>query len=116
MPGVESPVAEQQGVPNVKTMKYSEENERKKVEGTDAEVVNTNGNNEGQETVNYGLLGTLVFKLRYFSDGNAFVVSIVRCNGLPAKNTITSDKLQATTDPYIKLQLLPDKQHKVKTR
>lgn len=97
-------------------MKYTEENERKKVESTDAEVVHTNGNIEGQENMNHGLLGTLVFKLRYFSDGNAFVVSIVRCNGLPAKNVTNSDKLQATTDPYIKLQLLPEKQHKVKTR
>lgn len=116
LPGVESPSAEQQPIPNLKTVKYTEENEKKKVEITETDVVNTNGNTEGQADESNGLLGTLVFKLRYFADGNAFVVSIIRCRGLPGKNSANSDKLQASTDPYIKLQLLPEKQHKVKTR
>lgn len=54
----------------------------------------------------------------------ALVVSVVKCRGLPSKSTsATSDlpagtngKVQNATDPYVKLQLLPDKQHKVKTR
>lgn len=116
LPGVESPTAEQQSIPNLKTVKYTEENEKKKPDSTVVEKVNTNGNADGQENENTGLLGTLVFKLRYFADGKAFVVSIVRCRGLPVKNANNSEKLQASTDPYIKLQLLPDKQHKVKTR
>jgi len=83
----------------------------------------------------YGKLGSLVFKLRYLMDRNALVVSVVRCRGLPSRNMTGSllsstdgstniGQLQANgktqsataTDPYVKLQLLPDKQHKVKTR
>jgi len=100
----------------------------------------------------YGKLGTLVFKLRYLTDRSALVVSVVRCRGLPGKQTASAiaaataaaaaltngngngnghtngsscaielpananGKTQNATDPYVKLQLLPDKQHKVKTR
>lgn len=39
------------------------------------------------------------------------IVSVVRCRDLPAK-----DPNLGSSDPYVKLQLLPDKQHKVKTR
>lgn len=72
-----------------------------------------------------GKLGTLVFKLRFLAEKSALVVSVVRCRGLPGRNTpiTTSDvapgsngKIQSATDPYVKLQLLPEKQHKVKTR
>lgn len=79
-------------------------------------------------TDDYGKLGSLVFKLRYLTDRSALVVSVVRCRGLPgragtssASNDLTvaqisNGKSQNATDPYVKLQLLPDKQHKVKTR
>lgn len=56
-------------------------------------------------------LGKLHFKLRYNFDKNALVVTIVRCSDLPAK-----DPALTSSDPYVKLQLLPEKQHKVKTR
>lgn len=56
-------------------------------------------------------LGKLHFKLRYNFDKNALVVTIVKCTDLPAK-----DQGLTSSDPYVKLQLLPDKQHKVKTR
>lgn len=36
---------------------------------------------------------------------------MVKCVGLPAR-----DSNVGSSDPYVKLQLLPDKQHKVKTR
>lgn len=39
------------------------------------------------------------------------MVSVVKCRDLPAK-----DPNLGSSDPYVKLQLLPDKQHKVKTR
>lgn len=39
------------------------------------------------------------------------MVSVVKCKDLPAK-----DPNLGSSDPYVKLQLLPDKQHKVKTR
>lgn len=79
----------------------------------------------------YGKLGTLVFKLRYLVDRNALVVSVVRCRGLPGKQSLVGSmgtgaggdmvngvngKTHLATDPYVKLQLLPEKQHKVKTR
>lgn len=39
------------------------------------------------------------------------IVSVVKCRDLPAK-----DPNVGSSDPYVKLQLLPEKQHKVKTR
>ncbi|KOB75929.1 putative Synaptotagmin-4, partial [Operophtera brumata] len=45
----------------------------------------------------------------YENEKNALVVSVVSCQGLPGREP-------AGPDPYVKLQLLPDKQHKVKTR
>ncbi|XP_054287427.1 synaptotagmin-4 isoform X2 [Macrosteles quadrilineatus] len=56
-------------------------------------------------------LGQLVFKLRYKQEKNILIVSVVKCRDLPAK-----DPNAGSSDPYVKLQLLPDKQHKVKTR
>ncbi|XP_026493448.1 synaptotagmin-4 isoform X1 [Vanessa tameamea] len=58
---------------------------------------------------NDGKLGDLHFKLRYENEKSALVVSVVSCQGLPGREP-------AGPDPYVKLQLLPDKQHKVKTR
>lgn len=79
------------------------------------------------DTTDSGKLGTLVFKLRYLTDRSALVVNVVRCRGLPGRAAITSTgqaneeadgtgRTQTATDPYVKLQLLPEKQHKVKTR
>lgn len=67
--------------------------------------------NEKNAQQNGNYLGQLVFKLRYKNDKNALIVSVVRCRDLPAK-----DPNVGSSDPYVKLQLLPDKQHKVKTR
>ncbi|EDW55211.1 GM10947 [Drosophila sechellia] len=84
----------------------------------------TNGK-ELTVTDQYGKLGTIYFKLRYLAERNALMVSIIRCRGLPCKGgssgtgdipTGMNGRTQAATDPYVKLQLLPDKQHKVKTR
>ncbi|KAK4883477.1 hypothetical protein RN001_006796 [Aquatica leii] len=72
------------------------------------EEIETNEKNLQQ---NASYLGQLVFKLRYKHDKNALIVSVVRCRDLPAK-----DPNLGSSDPYVKLQLLPDKQHKVKTR
>jgi Ca2+-dependent lipid-binding protein len=41
----------------------------------------------------------------------ALLVTIVKCTDLPAK-----DATMGSSDPYVKLQLLPEKDHKVKTR
>ncbi|XP_029727856.1 synaptotagmin-4 isoform X1 [Aedes albopictus] len=116
------------------TTKYSEENEltpkKVQLEPKSPDVDHLDGNENETE---YGKLGSIVFKLRYLADRSALVVSVVRCRGLPGKNhgSTTSDLTalpggplcngngnvkQSATDPYVKLQLLPDKQHKVKTR
>ncbi|XP_013393522.1 synaptotagmin-4-like isoform X2 [Lingula anatina] len=56
-------------------------------------------------------LGTLHFTVQYDQKKMSLVVTILRACDLPAK-----DPANVTADPYIKLQLLPDKRHKVKTR
>lgn len=110
----------------VQSVKYSEENEVPKnittttdIDGYGADTMITENGTEN------GKLGALVFKLRYLADRNALVVSVVRCRGLPEKQNIARNgdaagglngKIQTATDPYVKLQLLPEKQHKVKTR
>lgn len=115
-------------LPPQQSIKYSEESETSlkaaeldptisEVDSTSASAVIGDGEHE------YGKLGSLVFKLRYLTDRSALVVSVVRCRGLPGKQIVGTDipaglngKTQNATDPYVKLQLLPEKQHKVKTR
>lgn len=84
------------------------ENERDKAE------IENNEKTEREKTHpaknNKDNLGQLMFKLRYFSEQNALRVTVVNCKGLPAREQ------NATSDPYVKLKLLPDKQHQVKTR
>lgn len=134
LPGSLSPTTEQCGLnnhaasPNLKTQsiiahpKYTEENEiQTKIVGQ-METSTTSIGSDGSDTQEYGKLGSLIFKLRYLTDRNALVVSVIRCRGLPYKSVVdelpngTNGKTQTATDPYVKLQLLPDKQHKVKTR
>lgn len=83
------------------------ENERDKAELENNEKTD-NGN--ANKDSNKDGLGQLEFKLRYRSEQNALAVTVVKCKDLPARGT------NATSDPYVKLQLLPDKQHRVKTR
>lgn len=56
-------------------------------------------------------LGRLFFTVRYSFEKTALIVTINKCSNLPAK-----DSTNKSSDPYVKLQLLPEKQHKVKTR
>ncbi|XP_041740685.1 synaptotagmin-4 isoform X2 [Coregonus clupeaformis] len=56
-------------------------------------------------------LGTLHFSLEYNSEKKAFVVHIKEAQGLTP-----TDEQSLTSDPYIKLTLLPEKKHRVKTR
>ncbi|XP_065566230.1 synaptotagmin-4-like isoform X3 [Artemia franciscana] len=76
--------------------------EEQKLPGDESIKVSGEGENK---------LGQLFFKLRHNAEKNALMVVIVKCAGLPVKDVSGS-----STDPYVKLQLLPEKQHKVKTR
>ncbi|XP_030635542.1 synaptotagmin-4 [Chanos chanos] len=58
-----------------------------------------------------GGVGTLFFSLEYNFEKKAFMVHIKEAHGLSAM-----DEQSFTSDPYIKLTLLPEKKHKVKTR
>lgn len=51
------------------------------------------------------------YRLKYNAEKLSLQVTIVRCSDLPPK-----DSNNGSSDPYVKLQLLPEKQHKVKTR
>lgn len=84
------------------------ENERDKAEIENNEKTEREKNHATDN--NKDNLGQLVFKLRYVSEQNELRVTVVRCNGLPAREQ------NATSDPYVKLKLLPDKQHQAKTR
>jgi synaptotagmin-4 len=128
LPGAQSPTTDPLP-PQTTTTKYSAENEITK------SIVNSElrspGDQDQVDDGEYGKLGTLVFKLRFLVERSALVVSVVRCRGLPTRGNLAASadasnigQLQANgktisataTDPYVKLQLLPDKQHKVKTR
>uniref|UniRef100_A0A8C6SR71 Synaptotagmin IV n=1 Tax=Neogobius melanostomus TaxID=47308 RepID=A0A8C6SR71_9GOBI len=56
-------------------------------------------------------LGTLHFALEYQAEKKAFIVHIKEAQGLTP-----TDEHSLTSDPYIKLTLLPEKKHRVKTR
>uniref|UniRef100_A0A3Q3AB43 Synaptotagmin IV n=1 Tax=Kryptolebias marmoratus TaxID=37003 RepID=A0A3Q3AB43_KRYMA len=58
-----------------------------------------------------GGLGTLHFSLEYQAERKAFIVHIKEAHGLTP-----TDEQSLTSDPYIKLTLLPEKKHRVKTR
>ncbi|XP_033839610.1 synaptotagmin-4 [Periophthalmus magnuspinnatus] len=58
-----------------------------------------------------GGLGTLHFSLEYQAEKKAFIVHIKEAQGLTP-----TDEHSLTSDPYIKLTLLPEKKHRVKTR
>ncbi|XP_066993259.1 synaptotagmin-4 isoform X2 [Anabrus simplex] len=75
------------------------------------EELETNEKNLTASEGGGGKLGKLFFRLRYKREKSALVVTVVKCQDLPAK-----DPNLGSSDPYVKLQLLPDKQHKVKTR
>jgi len=59
----------------------------------------------------FNKLGRLYFKVRHNLEKSILNITVVRCSDLPAR-----DSNVGSSDPYVKLQLLPDKHHKVKTR
>lgn len=87
--------------PTLNTTKYTEEHEvtpKNSVNGSkspDGEQVFV-GELTGDEQ-EYGRLGTLVFRLRYLTERNALVVSVVRCRGLQ-KQPVSNTTLHAPTN------------------
>merc|ERR1712107_103944 len=71
----------------------------------------TNVDLDYEDNEDGGKLGRLFFTVKYSFEKTALIDTINKCSNLPAK-----DKDNKTSDPYVKLQLLPEKQHKVKTR
>ncbi|XP_050548690.1 synaptotagmin-4 [Daktulosphaira vitifoliae] len=103
-----SPTCEQKNVqPPTHVLSVVHENE------TDNKVLSKNNtkNIENGPNDTNGKNGVLFFKLRYKEDKKVLLVNINKCMDLQPK-----DKSSSTSDPYVKLQLLPDKEHKVKTR
>ncbi|XP_038071955.1 synaptotagmin-4-like [Patiria miniata] len=66
---------------------------------------------QGSSTEDLTHLGQITFTVEYRTDKGVFTVTIHQAQGLPVK-----DPQSGTSDPYIKLCLLPEKKHKVKTR
>lgn len=66
---------------------------------------------KSEDDLKLAKLGTLYFTVEYDNHKTALVVTISRACDLPAK-----DPNVGSSDPYVKLQLLPEKRHKVKTR
>uniref|UniRef100_A0A667XHP8 Synaptotagmin XIa n=1 Tax=Myripristis murdjan TaxID=586833 RepID=A0A667XHP8_9TELE len=56
-------------------------------------------------------MGTLVLAVDYNFPKKALVVTIVGAHGLPVM-----DELAGSSDPYVKMIILPEKKHRVKTR
>ncbi|CAM9887821.1 synaptotagmin-11-like isoform X2 [Lampetra fluviatilis] len=56
-------------------------------------------------------LGTLLFAVEYNFQKQAFVVTIREARSLPVMDDQTG-----SSDPYVKMTILPDKKHKIKTR
>ncbi|KAI5624598.1 synaptotagmin-6 [Silurus asotus] len=54
--------------------------------------------------------GKIYFALKYDYEGELLLVTIVKAEGLPAKDICGS------SDPYVKIYLLPDRKHKFQTR
>ncbi|CAL1284779.1 unnamed protein product [Larinioides sclopetarius] len=99
-----------QNSPNVEDKNYIE-NENEKLKNSNRKE-DMEDNKEKEVLVEKSCkLGQLHFRLKYNPEKLSLQVSIVRCTDLPPK-----DSNNGSSDPYVKLQLLPEKQHKVKTR
>ncbi|GAU94391.1 hypothetical protein RvY_06171 [Ramazzottius varieornatus] len=69
---------------------------------------------EKEEEVATSPFGTLHFSVKYNFEKNALTVTILKCEQL--KSATAAGASTKTMDPYVKLQLLPDKLHRAKTR
>ncbi|XP_074651300.1 synaptotagmin-4-like [Tubulanus polymorphus] len=100
-----SPLGDQPRV--VKAPDCYVEDETESIGSPEKEDANEKGENETKNTK----LGNLHFNVNYDKQKTALLVTVVKATDLPEK-----DPSIGSSDPYIKLQLLPEKRHKVKTR
>ncbi|KAG1661811.1 Synaptotagmin-7 [Nymphon striatum] len=56
------------------------------------------------------ICGKIKFTLEYDKRESSFIVKIIEAKGLPAKDAT------GTSDPYVRVTLLPDKKHKIETK
>jgi len=66
--------------------------------------------NDDAESETKDTLGSLQFTVGYDIDKSTLTVSVICAKNLPVKNATIG-----TSDPYVKLQLLPEKRQKVIT-
>ena len=86
--------------------------QNEKEDGNKSPVEKTEKTKEqSEDDLKKAKLGSLQFTVEYDKQKTALVVTIMRASELPAK-----DPNIGSSDPYVKLQLLPEKRHKVKTR
>lgn len=60
--------------------------------------------------------GSVSLQLAYDANNLALQITVLACNGLPKFANIAGNTTSLSMNPYIKLRLLPDGQHRVKTR
>ncbi|XP_013792406.1 synaptotagmin-10-like [Limulus polyphemus] len=99
------PVQEKSSVGQIKPELYKKELVRQ------ASTDSRDALEEEEEDINVGIpCGKLHFTLKYDSDVEGLIVRVLQARDLPAKD------LSGTSDPYLKLYLLPDRKKKFQTR
>ncbi|KAL3985896.1 C2 domain family protein [Acanthocheilonema viteae] len=73
-------------------------------------ITTTTTNKKKEEKKEKKFLGRLSYRLDYDFDKNSLTVTVIQAEGLPAMD------LGGTSDPYVKLFILPDKKKKYQTR
>lgn len=71
---------------------------------------NAEENDEGESKQSEQKLGKLQYKLEYDFNANALTVTVIQAEELPALD------MGGTSDPYVKVYLLPDKKKKFETK
>eukprot|EP00062_Callorhinchus_milii_P009498 gi/632953408/ref/XP_007892400.1/ PREDICTED: synaptotagmin-2 isoform X1 [Callorhinchus milii] len=94
---------------NMKDVKNSGGNQGKQ-DDDDAETGLTEGEDKEEEPVEEEKLGKLQFSLDYDFQGNQLTVGVLQAAELPALDPC------GTSDPYVKVFLLPDKKKKYETK
>lgn len=77
----------------------------------DAGTIPVSPGTDPEDESGTGKLGTLQFSVDYDRQREALVVTVVKATELPVK-----DVNSGSSDPYVKLHLLPEKRQKAKTR